>query len=153
MKTAACVATLLLSLFASSSARTDDWTGEPRALDSDSDTAQPMGADWDSSGWKLLGERSVNGRYDHDTISVGAYKGRFEKLSMVVLDSDLQLLDLEVRFVSGRPYHPATRHRFREGSRSRIFDLPGSDRAIRSIELRYKNLAGGGNAKVQIWAR
>ncbi|HSS02323.1 MAG TPA: hypothetical protein VLM79_34930 [Kofleriaceae bacterium] len=146
MKTAACVATLLLSFFASSSARTDDWT-------LDSDAAQPMGAEWDSSGWKLLGERSVNGRYDHDTISVGSYKGRFEKLSMVVLGSDLELLDFEVRFVSGRPYRPATRHHFREGSRSRIFDLPGSDRAIRSIELRYKNVPGGGNAKVQIWAR
>ena len=151
MKIAACVATLLVTLFASSSARTDDWTGERRPLDSD--TAQPMSDGWDSTGWKLLGERSVTGHYDHDTISVGAYKGRFEKLSMVVLDSDLQLIDLEVRFVSGRPYHPATRHFFKEGSRSRIFDLPGGDRVIRSIELRYKNLPGGGNAKVQIWAR
>jgi hypothetical protein len=98
------------------------------------------------------GERSVTGRYDHDTITVGAYKGRFDKLSMVVLDSDLELLDLEVRFKTGRAYHP-TRHHFKEGSRSRIFDLPGSDRVIRSIELRYKNGPGGGNAKVQIWAR
>jgi hypothetical protein len=151
MKIAACVATLLISLFASSSARTDDWTAEQRPLDSDA--AQPMDSGWDSSGWKLLGERSVTGRYDHDTISVGSYKGRFEKLSMVVLDSDLELLGFEVRFVTGRSYRPATRHFFREGSRSRIFDLPGGDRAIRSIELRYKNTAGGGNAKVQIWAR
>jgi hypothetical protein len=72
---------------------------------------------------------------------------------MVVTDSDLELLDLEIRFVSGRPHRPATRHFFREGSRSRVFDLPGDDRAIRSIELRYKNLRGGGSAKVQIWAR
>ena len=108
---------------------------------------------WDSTGWKLLGERSVAGRYDHDTIIVGAYKGRFEKLSMVVLDSDLELIDLSIKFASGRPYHPTTRHYFREGSRSRIFDLPGDERSIRQIDLRYKNVPGGGSAKVQIWAR
>jgi hypothetical protein len=108
---------------------------------------------WDSTGWRLLGERSVAGRYDRDTISVGAYKGRFEKLSMVVLGSDLELLDFAVKFDSGRSYRPATRHHFREGSRSRIFDLPGDDRVIRQIDLRYKNTAGGGSARVQIWAR
>jgi hypothetical protein len=114
---------------------------------------RPSDAGWDSSGWRLLGERTVTGRYDHDTISVGAYKGRFDKLTMVVTDSDLELLDLEVKFATGRSHRPATRHFFREGSRSRVFDLPGDDRVIRSIELRYKNLAGGGNAKVQIWGR
>lgn len=109
-------------------------------------------AGWDSSGWRLLGERSVAGRYDHDTIAVGSYKGRFDKLTMVVTDSDLELIDLEIKFVTGRPHHPATRHYFREGSRSRVFDLPGDDRMIRSIELRYKNV-GSGSAKVQIWGR
>lgn len=109
-------------------------------------------AGWDSSGWRLLGERAVAGRYDHDTIAVGSYKGRFDKLTMVVTDNDLELIDLEIKFVTGRPYHPATRHYFREGSRSRAFDLPGDDRMIRSIELRYKNV-GSGSAKVQIWGR
>lgn len=109
-------------------------------------------AGWDSTGWRLLGERSVAGRYDHDTIAVGSYKGRFDKLTMVVSDSDLELIDLEIKFVTGRSYHPATRHYFREGSRSRMFDLPGDDRMIRSIELRYKNV-GTGSAKVQIWGR
>jgi hypothetical protein len=150
MKIAACVATLLLALFGSNTARTEDWNAERQPRDG---VPARAGDAWDSTGWKLLGERSVTGRYDHDTITVGAYKGRFDKLSMVVLDSDLELIDLEVRFTSGRPYHPATRHHFKEGSRSRIFDLPGSDRIIRSIELRYRNVPGGGSARVQIWAR
>lgn len=119
----------------------------------DSRPARHGDGGWDSTGWRLLGERSVAGRYDHDTIMVGAYKGRFEKLSMVVLDSDLELVDMSVKFASGRPYHPTTRHFFKEGSRSRIFDLPGDDRVIRQIDLRYKNVPGGGSAKVQIWAR
>jgi len=114
---------------------------------------RPSDQGWDSSGWKLLGERLVAGRYDHDTIAVGAYKGTFEKLTMVVTDSDLELIDLEIKFTSGKSHHPATRHFFKEASRSRIFDLPGDERVIKSIDLRYKNLPGGGRAKVQIWAK
>src|ERR1041384_5068481 len=30
---------------------------------------------WDSRGWVQLGERTVNGRYDHDRIEVGRYEG------------------------------------------------------------------------------
>jgi hypothetical protein len=132
MKIVALVVTLLLALFTSSTAHAQDW---------------------DSTGWVKLGERLVAGRYDHDTIPVGAYKGRFEKLTMVVTDSDLELIDLEIRFTSGRSYHPTTRHFFKEASRSRVFDLPGGERVIKAIELRYKNLPGGGRAKVQLWAR
>jgi hypothetical protein len=131
MRTISCAVTLLFALFTSTAARAEDW---------------------DSRGWKLLGERSVAGKYDHDTIPVGSYKGRFDKLTMVVTGGDLELIDLAVRFASGPPHRPATRHFFREGTRSRVFDLPGDDRVIRSIDLRYKNL-GRGRAKVQLWAR
>src|SRR5262245_46771396 len=101
---AAAAATLLLALFASNTARTDDWSvghQSPEVVQ-----ARAGDAAWDSTGWKLLGERSVTGRYDHDSIFVGTYKDRFDKLSMVVLDSDLELIDLEVRFTSRHPYHP-----------------------------------------------
>ena len=30
---------------------------------------------WDSTGWTMLGERTVNGRVDRDRIPVGAYTG------------------------------------------------------------------------------
>jgi hypothetical protein len=130
-------------------------TVEVWGLRGDSTTARPVAssAAWDSSGWQMLGERYVSGRYDRDRISVGSYKGRFSKLTLVVLDSDLELLDFEIAFDRGRTYRPALRHTFREGSRTRIIDLPGDDRVIKQIEMRYKNLAGGGSAKVQVWAK
>jgi hypothetical protein len=40
---------------------------------------------------------------------------------------------------------------FKEGSRTRVVDLPGDDRVIKAINLRYKNLPGGGRAKVEVW--
>jgi len=116
--------------------------------------AAPAGpAAWDSRGWTMLGEREVGGGVDHDRIEVGRHEGRFSKLTVVVLHSDLELLDLEVKFARGAPWHPALRHVFKEGQRTRVIDFPGDDRAIRSIDVRYRNLPGGGRASVQVWAR
>jgi hypothetical protein len=108
---------------------------------------------WDSKGWTMLGEREVNGRVDHDRIAVGRHEGRFGKLTLVVLDSDLEVLDFEVKFVRGAPWHPEVRHVFKEGARTRVIDLPGDERAIQYIDIKYRNLPGGGRAKVQVWAR
>jgi len=106
---------------------------------------------WDSSGWVKLGQREVNGRVDHDTIEVGRYEGKFTKLTLYVEKSDLELLDLEVTFGNGQRWHPSVQHVFREGSRTRVIDLPGDDRVIKNINLRYKNLPGGGRAAVEVW--
>ena len=48
---------------------------------------------------------------------------------------------------------PTLRHYFKEGSRSHVIDFPGGDRMVKLIEMQYKNLPGGGNAKVQVWAK
>jgi hypothetical protein len=111
------------------------------------------GAAWDSSGWRMLGERYVSGKIDRDRIVVGSYKGKFQKLTMVVLDSDIELLDFEITFERGPTWHPVLRHYFKEGQRTRLIDLPGDERVIRYIDMKYKNLPGGGSAKVQVWAR
>jgi hypothetical protein len=34
-----------------------------------------------------------------------------------------------------------------------VIDFPGGDRVVKSIELKYKNLPGGGAAKVQVWGK
>jgi hypothetical protein len=101
----------------------------------------------------MLGERTVNGRVDHDRIEVGRHEGKFAKLTLVVLDSDLEMLDFEVKFARGPAWHPEVKHVFREGQRTRVIDLPGDERVIRYIDFKYRNLPGGGRAKVQVWAK
>ena len=108
---------------------------------------------WDSSGWVMLGEREVNGRIDHDRIEVGRHEGRFAKLTLVVLDSDLELIDFEIKFAKGAPWHPDVKHFFKEGARTRVIDFPGDERVIKFIDFKYRNLPGGGRAKVQVWAK
>jgi hypothetical protein len=106
---------------------------------------------WDSRGWTMLGEQPVSGRVDRDRINVGRYEGRFNKLTLVVLDSDLELLDFTINFGDGTKYEPRVQHYFRENARTRVIDLPPGEQVIRNIDLKYRNLAGGGRARVQVW--
>ena len=108
---------------------------------------------WDSRGWVLLGERTVNGQVDHDRIDVGRYEGKFSKLTIVVENSDLEMIDFAIQFGRGPAWHPPLQHFFREGQRTRAIDFPGDMREIRWIEFRYRNLPGGGSARVQVWAK
>ncbi len=113
----------------------------------------PSAAGWDSTGWTKLGERTVGGRVDKDRITVARYKGTFEKLTLVVLDSDLDLRDFQVKFGRGPTWAPNIKHTFKEGQRTRVLDFPGGDRVIKYIDLKYANTAGGGRARVQVWAK
>jgi hypothetical protein len=111
----------------------------------------PPAFSWDSRGWTMLGEQAVQGRVDRDRISVGRYEGRFSKLTLVVLDSDLELMEFGINFGDGTRYDPRVQHYFRENVRTRVIDLPPNGGIINSIDLKYRNLPGGGRARVQVW--
>lgn len=106
---------------------------------------------WESKGWVKLGERTVNGRVDHDTIAVGRYEGRYSKLTLVVEKSELELLSFNVTFGNGEKWAPEVKHYFKEGDRTRVIDLPGDERVIQKIDVTYRNLPHGGNAKLEVW--
>ena len=106
---------------------------------------------WDSKGWVKLGEREVNGKFDHDKIEVGKYEGKFTKLTLFVEKSEIELLDFEITFGNKERFHPEVKYFFQEGQRTRVIDLPGDERTIKEINLRYKNVPGGGRAKVEVF--
>lgn len=112
---------------------------------------------WDSRGWTMLGEQTVSGRVDRDRITVGRDMGRFSKLMVVVLDGDLEMIDMEVGFRRGQSFRPAISQYFREATRTRAIDLPdgyrGAERTIEFIDFKYRNLPGGGRARVQVWGQ
>jgi hypothetical protein len=108
---------------------------------------------WDSRGWVLLGEKQVDRRVDQDTIVVGRQAGNFTNLTLAVLDSDLELLSINILFDDGSSASPAVNYFFREGTRTRAIDLPGNNRFIREIRLKYRNTPGGGKARVQVYGR
>ena len=113
---------------------------------------KPVVVTWDSNGWTKLGERDVNGNVDKDRIEVGRYEGKFTKLSVVVRDSDLEMIDFSIKFGRGPEWRPDNvNHYFRENTRTRMIDFPGDERTIKYIDFKYRNLAGGGRAKVEVW--
>lgn len=111
---------------------------------------------WNSAGWTLLGSKAVNNTktgIDTDTIWVGKAEGRWDQVTLVVLDSDVDLHEVTIAFHDATTFKPPLKHTFREGQRTRMIELPYGNRAIDSVTLKYSNLPGGGNAKVEVWAR
>jgi hypothetical protein len=108
---------------------------------------------FDPAGWVLLGETWVDGKTDADRIPIGIKEGRFTKLMVVVEQSDLEMLDMQIEFGNGEKASPPVRQFFRENTRTRAIDLPGNSRAIKNITFRYGNLPGGGRARVAVYAK
>jgi hypothetical protein len=104
-------------------------------------------------GWELLGRRTVQGKHDVDVIEVGRDEGLFHRIQIEVRGSALEMYDITVTFGDGEKFSPDTRLVFGKGEHSRIIDLPGAARVIRSVRFHYGNLPRGGRARVQLWAK
>lgn len=88
----------------------------------------------------FLGELKVDFRLDHDTLVVGATEGAFRRIQIEAEGNDIQILDMDVVFGNGMRQDVSVRHIFREGSRSRVIDLRGGARVIRSIKVKYRTV-------------
>jgi hypothetical protein len=101
----------------------------------------------------LLGERMVNFKGDHDVIGVGAYSGTFRSLSFQVEKNNVELFNLVIVYGNGEREKIDTRLIFREGTRSRIIDLHGGKRVIKSIQFTYRTVGNWaeGRARVAVY--
>ena len=102
--------------------------------------AWTAGADQSPGGWELLGQREVDFKYDHDQIEVGRSEGRFRQIEIRVKNAPIEVSDMVVTFGNDETFKPNLRHRFGEGSGSRIIDLPGERRTIRRIDFNYRSI-------------
>lgn len=104
--------------------------------------------------WKKLGERTVNGKFDRDTIEVGADDGTFSAIQIKVENSELEMFDVKVVFGNGTSFSPPTRLKFGPNDRTRVIDLPGDKRVIKRVEFKYGNTGGDKkNARVELWGK
>ena len=101
--------------------------------------------------WEKLGERTVDGKIDKDTIMVGREDGVFDSIRVKVEGSAVEIFDIKVFFANGTTYEPKTKLVFGKDTWSRVFDLPGDKRVIRKVEMKYGNLPGGGKGRVELW--
>jgi hypothetical protein len=105
-------------------------------------------------GWERLGTRALDLRGERDTIEVGRNEGRFHSIMLDVDGGAIEMLNLRVTFGDGNAYAPPARLTFDTGERSRVIDLPGDTRIIRSITFNYRSLrAGSGRATITAYGR
>jgi hypothetical protein len=98
----------------------------------------------------LLGEQDVDFKVDHDTINVRNHEGSFRALYFSVEENDIELFNLVVDFGNGEKQMINSRLIFHEGSRSRLIDLNGRDRRIKSIQFTYKTVGTWRDGKAHV---
>lgn len=103
--------------------------------------------------WEVLGTLTVADHADHDVLAVTAAKGTFRKLKLEVFDRAVQFRDMKVHFANGQVQDVALRELIPAGGESRVIDVAGAERAIRSIELRYDAQSHGKKARVRIYGQ
>lgn len=104
--------------------------------------------------WELLGRQEVNFRGDHDRIEVGRQEGRFKELQVKVEGAPIEMKKMVVTFGNDETFSPRLRPRFDANSRTRVIDLPGERRVIKSIDFDYASLnRREGRATVIVYGR
>jgi hypothetical protein len=88
--------------------------------------------------WKLLGTVKAKHSADHDAILVQGPYDYFRKLKFKVTDSPLNISKMVVRYDDGGlPENIETRFEIPKGGESRVIDLKGQKRKIKSVEFWY----------------
>ena len=89
-----------------------------------------------TTSWFKLGSRTVNYGLDHDRIMVTAKDGAFTALKVDV-NGNLNMHRMQVNYANGQSEILNLRHHFVRGRDSRVLDLKGNKRLIRSVDFWY----------------
>ena len=87
--------------------------------------------------WAYLGEANVDGGNDHDNIKVGGDEGRYRALQIQVERAAIDFQRVVVHYDNGGDDTLPIRGRVPAGGKSRVIDLRGGQRIIRSVEIWY----------------
>src|SRR6185295_12196506 len=101
--------------------------------------------------WALLGVRTVTDRADHDVVPVTAKRGEFRAIRLDVMLHAVDFHRVVVHFGNGDDQKVELRATIPAGGSSRVIDLDGADRVIKSIEFWYDaaTIGRGGKAVVR----
>jgi len=105
-------------------------------------------------GWEVLGTLTVTDRVERDTLVVTRRKGTFRALKLKVFDRGVEFREMTIHFANGDDQEVALRRVIPAGGESRVIDVEGGDRVIRTIEFRYDAQSlGGKRARVRVLGR
>lgn len=98
-----------------------------------------------------LGDAHVDGAVDHDTIRVGRSEGTYRAIQLRVSGGAIHFDRVIVRYGNGTQEELALRDLIPAGSRTRIIDLPGDRRIIRTVDLWYAKANWKKRPKVSLY--
>ena len=101
--------------------------------------------------WVFLGERAVTDRQDHDNISVTGQRGQFKSIKVAVKVRAVDFHKVVVHFANGADFEVELRTTIPAGGESRVIDLPGDRRTIRSVDFWYDAKSVGKQAVVRLF--
>ncbi|MEP6743491.1 MAG: hypothetical protein ABJB61_13415 [bacterium] len=93
--------------------------------------------------WIHLGDKHVDGKSDHDKISVGRDDGWFRQLQIRVEDAPVNFQRVVVHFGNGTDEEMQFRERINPGTETRAMDLHGRRRIIKSVDFWYEKANWG----------
>ncbi len=103
--------------------------------------------------WRVLGTVHAKHSADHDALAVPGPHDYYRKIKFKVTDSPVNIQRLVVRYDDGAPENINTRVDIPKGGESRVIDLKGGKRKLKSIEFWYDTKGFlNGKADVTVFA-
>lgn len=99
--------------------------------------------------WRLLGSVMANHTADHNIIYITGMHDYFRKLKFKVTHSPINMHRMIVRYDDGAPENIDTRLEIPKGGESRLIDLRGGKRKLKSIEFWF-DTKGIFNGKAEV---
>jgi hypothetical protein len=105
-------------------------------------------------GWIHLGDKHVDGKSDHDKISIGRKEGSFRQLQIRVEKAPVNFQRVVVHYGNGADEELQFRELIAAGEQTRAMDLRGRNRIIKSVEFWYEKVNWGKDRPtVRLYAR
>jgi len=108
-----------------------------------------------AQGWTFLGSAKVHGAdVDHDEILVTGMQGDFSAIKLFVENEGIHFERVVVHFGNGGQQELFIRDFIPAGGETRVLDLTGRDRVIRTVDFYYtSNPVTKRKAKVKLFGR
>jgi len=113
-----------------------------------------VGASSASAQWENLGSKEVTDRAESDVFHLAA-EGQFRSLRFRVSRAPVRFYRMEVTYGNGQTDQIQLKSLVRAGGSSRVIDLKGRDRFIRSVKFWYEaaSIGRGRRAMVTLFGR
>jgi hypothetical protein len=98
----------------------------------------------------MLGQSHVDGRNDHDRIIINRREG-YRALQLGIRGGAIEFQRVVVHFENGGDIDLPVRERIQDRGKTRVMDLPGDRRRIRSIEFWYSKERWRSRPYVNVW--